>query len=229
MVGVLDSHEVVRVLNGYLGVDCCSVYLAVKAVQQTAQKLLGILLTAADIPGGTRESGAAIHQSWLNNLGRRAGGSHLLAAHKLRRVFLDLTPEVGRTDGIGVDWSPQVLGQFCKLWYHRVMKGLGKIRAVDYFAQLLVFQAFFKLNWEVQIDWTFTFHESCAGSAGCAVVIQVGAVEVHEAVVSQLLSIAETLQDWVHKTLKKKYKTTNSQQRPQTRSNIQQCLLFHSN
>lgn len=48
--------------------------------------------------------------------------------------------------------------------------------------------------------WTFTFHESCAGCA-VVVVVEVSAVEVHQAVVSQLLSIAETLQDGVHETL----------------------------
>lgn len=43
-----------------------------------------------------------------------------------------------------------------------------------------------------------TFHES---GVGPAVVVEVCAVDVHQAVVPQLLSVAQTLQDGVHETL----------------------------
>lgn len=68
---------------------------------------------------GTVESATALQPSQLNNLGRRAAGSHLLAAHKLGRICLDLAPKVRRTDGLVVNRSPQVLSQLCKLWVWR--------------------------------------------------------------------------------------------------------------
>lgn len=45
-----------------------------------------------------------------------------------------------------------------------------------------------------------TFHES---GAGPAVVVEVCAVDVHQTVVPQLLSVAQTLQDGVHETLER--------------------------
>lgn len=46
-----------------------------------------------------------------------------------------------------------------------------------------------------------TFHESCVGAA---VVVKVSAVRVVQAVVSQAVCVAETLQDTVHETLEGK-------------------------
>lgn len=49
-----------------------------------------------------------------------------------------------------------------------------------------------------QCDMSLTFHEGCVGAA---VVVKVSAVGVVQAVVSQALCVAETLQDTVHETL----------------------------
>ena len=47
--------------------------------------------------------------------------------------------------------------------------------------------------------WAFlTFHEGCVGAA---VVVKVSAVRVVQAVVSQTVCVAKTLQDAIHKTL----------------------------
>lgn len=53
-------------------------------------------------------------------------------------------------------------------------------------------------SWECR-----TFHERHVGAA----VVEVWAMDVCQAVISQLGSVAQTLQDWVHETLqiKKKY------------------------
>lgn len=47
-------------------------------------------------------------------------------------------------------------------------------------------------------DMSLTFHEGCVGAA---VVVKVSAVGVVQAVVSQALCVAKTLQDTVHETL----------------------------
>lgn len=48
-------------------------------------------------------------------------------------------------------------------------------------------------------DTSLTFHEGCVGAA---VVVKVSAVRVVQAVVSQAVCVAETLQDAVHETLR---------------------------
>lgn len=53
-------------------------------------------------------------------------------------------------------------------------------------------------------DTSLTFHEGCVGAA---VVVKVSAVRVVQAVVSQTVCVAETLQDTVHKTLQGKNNT----------------------
>lgn len=50
-------------------------------------------------------------------------------------------------------------------------------------------------------DTSLTFHEGCVGAA---VVVKVSAVRVVQAVVSQAVCVAETLQDTVHETLQDK-------------------------
>lgn len=55
-------------------------------------------------------------------------------------------------------------------------------------------------------DASLTFHEGCVGAA---VVVKVSAVRVVQAVVSQAVCVAETLQDTVHETLQGK-NITNS-------------------
>lgn len=50
-------------------------------------------------------------------------------------------------------------------------------------------------------DTSLTFHEGCVGAA---VVVKVSAVRVVQAVVSQAVCVAETLQDTVHETLQGK-------------------------
>lgn len=50
-------------------------------------------------------------------------------------------------------------------------------------------------------DTSLTFHEGCIGAA---VVVKVSAVRVVQAVVSQAVCVAETLQDAVHETLQGK-------------------------
>lgn len=47
---------------------------------------------------------------------------------------------------------------------------------------------------------SLTFHEGCVGAA---VVVKVSAVRVVQAVVSQAVCVAETLQDAVHETLQR--------------------------
>lgn len=54
-------------------------------------------------------------------------------------------------------------------------------------------------------DPSLTFHEGCVGAA---VVVKVSAVRVVQAVVSQAVCVAETLQDTVHETLQGKTTTT---------------------
>lgn len=54
------------------------------------------------------------------------------------------------------------------------------------------------------LETSLTFHEGCVGAA---VVVKVSAVRVVQAVVSQAVCVAETLQDTVHKTLRGKNKT----------------------
>lgn len=51
------------------------------------------------------------------------------------------------------------------------------------------------------LDTSLTFHEGCVGAA---VVVKVSAVQVVQAVVSQAVCVAETLQDTVHETLRGK-------------------------
>lgn len=51
-------------------------------------------------------------------------------------------------------------------------------------------------------DTSLTFHEGCVGAA---VVVKVSAVRVVQAVVSQAVCVAETLQDTVHETLQEKH------------------------
>lgn len=55
-------------------------------------------------------------------------------------------------------------------------------------------------------DSCLTFHEGCVGAA---VVVKVSAVRVVQAVVTQALCVAQTLQDTVHETLwgKQQHKT----------------------
>lgn len=52
---------------------------------------------------------------------------------------------------------------------------------------------------------SLTFHEGCVGAA---VVVKVSAVRVVQAVVSQAVCVAETLQDAVHETLRGKTSQT---------------------
>lgn len=54
-------------------------------------------------------------------------------------------------------------------------------------------------------DTFLTFHEGCVGAA---VVVKVSAVRVVQAVVSQAVCVAETLQDTVHETLQRQNTTT---------------------
>lgn len=56
-------------------------------------------------------------------------------------------------------------------------------------------------------DSRLTFHEGCVGAA---VVVKVSAVRVVQAVVSQAVCVAETLQDTVHETLEGKKKKKNT-------------------
>lgn len=79
-----------------------------------------------EIKRRTGHSGAVFQQSRLNCLGRRAGERHLLATTKLRCVLLDLASKVWWTDGLVIDWSPQALRQFCKLWYYKAREGMEK-------------------------------------------------------------------------------------------------------
>lgn len=55
-------------------------------------------------------------------------------------------------------------------------------------------------------DTSLTFHEGCVGAA---VVVKVSAVRVVQAVVSQAVCVAETLQDTVHETLRRKTAQTD--------------------
>lgn len=56
-------------------------------------------------------------------------------------------------------------------------------------------------------DTSLTFHEGCVGAT---VVVKVSAVQVVQAVVSQTVCVAETLQDTVHETLQGKTSQTFS-------------------
>lgn len=68
-----------------------------------------------------------------------------------------------------------------------------------------------------------TFHEGCVGAA---VVVKVSAVWVVQAVVSQALSVAETLQDAVHETLgEKKHHKTSCQR---TTPNLSPTSVIHA-